>query len=99
GRAEGEVDLISADREIVFVDAVAVRDIDEAAVADAGPPDDVRDAPGEAGAFGEDVAKGAEAVALADGAVDRDVLPLERPVEAVGDARRVFPPVVTGEAI
>src|SRR4051794_18897743 len=41
----------------------------------------------------------AKSVALADRAVDRQILALERPIDPVSDARGILPPVVPGETV
>src|SRR5437868_5341147 len=53
GSADGEIDLVAADREIVLVEPVAVRDVDQRAEPDSGPADDVAQAIGQAGAVGK----------------------------------------------
>src|SRR4051794_39312698 len=47
--ADGEIDFIAADREIVLVEAVPVGDVDEAAIADPGSSHDIRNTPGKTG--------------------------------------------------
>ena len=64
--AERQVDLVAADREIVLVDAVAVGDVDEPAVAQPGAADDVGQAVGEPGAVGKDARRAGDAEALPD---------------------------------
>jgi hypothetical protein len=81
-----EVELAPAQRQIVLVEAEAVGDVDQPAVADAGPPDDVGELVGQAGALGEDRRPADDPVALSDVAGDREVRAIERPVDAVGDA-------------
>src|SRR5579884_3856290 len=98
-RPDGEIDFITPDRERVLVDSESVREIDEPAVADIGSANDIGNPSGEAGSLREDIRQAAEPVALADVAFDREVLAVERPVDAIGDPRRVLPAVVPGEAV
>ena len=54
---------------------------------------------GQPGALGKDARPPGDPVALADGAADRQARPVVGPIDAVSEARAVFPPVVAGEAV
>ena len=69
------------------------------AVPDRRTPDDVRQPVGEASTVGKQCRLGIQAVTLPDGCSDREAWRFEIPVEAIGDAGAVLPPVVAREAV
>src|SRR5439155_762334 len=97
--ADGCIDLVAADGETALVEPESVGDAKPAAVADRGSADDVGKALREAGAHREDAGLAIEAIALADGGLDREAGQVETPVEAIGDTGAILPSVVARKAI
>src|SRR3954453_497982 len=54
---------------------------------------------GKACAVRENINISPKSITLANIAIDREIGALQRPVQAIGYARGVFPPVVAGEAV
>src|SRR5436190_23585128 len=98
-RADCEVELAAAYLEAILVEPETVGEVDQAAVSDARSSDDVGKLVGQPGSFGEDRGLADDPIALPDGAGDRQVGSLERPVHSVGHAGTVLPAGVTGEAM
>ena len=79
-RSDSEVDLVAAYREIILVQPEAVGEVDEAAIADAGSSDDIGQPVGQPCSLREYAGPVCKAVALSNGACDRQLGPVERSI-------------------
>src|SRR5205085_7845478 len=95
---DGEIELVATNRQIVLIHTESVCDVDKPTVPHPRPADEIGKAVGEAGTFRENPGATRDAVALTNRRADGQVRPIERPVESVSYARRIFPAIVAREA-